>query len=84
MRIGPDDKFWLVTDATTDSVLEDICFLTSIRGLELQFRGGLSMDSNPTIYTSKWDAEKAAKKRLKAAEFIEKIRDAEVSDDDRG
>ena len=81
MRIGPDDKFWVVTDATTDSELEDICFETSMRGLELQFRGGLSMDCNPTIYTSKWDAEKAAKKRLKAAEFLEKIRNAEVSDD---
>jgi hypothetical protein len=82
MRIGPDDKFWVVTDATPDSVLEDICFETSIRGLELQFRGGLSMDSNPTIYTSKWDAEKAAKKRLKAAEFIEKFRQARISDDE--
>jgi len=82
MKIGPDDKFWLVCDATANSVLEDICFEASIRSMELQFLGGLTMDSNPTIYTSKWDAEKAAKKRLKAAEFIEKIRNARISDDD--
>jgi hypothetical protein len=82
MRIGPGDKFWLVTDATPTSELADICFETSIRGLELQFRGGLTMDMNPTIYTSRDEAEKAARKRLKAAQFIEKIRSTEVSGDE--
>lgn len=74
MRIGPDDKFWVVTDAGPESVIEDICFETSIRGLELQFRGGLSMGSNPTIYTSKWDAEKAARKRLQLGKVMEQLR----------
>ena len=74
MKIGPDDKFWVVTDASADSVLEDICFETSLRGLELQFRGGLTMDMNPTIYTSKWDAEKAAKKRLQLGKVMEQLR----------
>lgn len=82
MKIGPDDKFWVVTDATPVSELADICFETSLRGLELQFRGGLSMNSNPTIFTSKEEAEKAASKRLKTAELIEKIRNTEISDDD--
>ena len=83
MKLGPDDKFWVVCDANSESVIEDICFETSLRGLELQFRGGLSIDSNPTIFTSKEEADKAAKKRLKTAEFIEKIRNTEISEDDR-
>ncbi len=83
MKIGHDDKFWVVMDATPISELADICFETSLRGLELQFWGGLSMDCNPTIFTSKEEAEKAARKRLKTAELIEKIRRTEISDDDR-
>jgi len=82
MKIGPNDKFYVVTDANSESVIEDICFETSLRGLELQFRGGLSMDCNPTIFTSREDAEKAAKKRLTTAELIAKIRNTEISDDD--
>lgn len=83
MKIGPDDKIWVTTDATPVSVIEDICFETTLRGLELQFRGGLSMDSNPTIYTKKDEALMEAKKRLKVAEFIEKIRNTEITEDDR-
>lgn len=74
MKIGPDDKFWVVTDATPISELADICFETTLRGLELQFRGGLSMDSNPTIFTSKEEAEKAAKKRLQLGKIMEQLR----------
>lgn len=83
MKIGHGDKIWVVCDATANSVIEDICFETSIRGLELQFRGGLSMDSNPTIYTKKEEALREAKNRLKVAEFIEKLRNTEISEDDR-
>ena len=83
MKIGPNDKIWVVCDATANSIIEDICFEASLRGLELQFRGGLSIDSNPTIYTSKEEAEKAAKKRLKVAELIHKIRNTEISEDGR-
>jgi hypothetical protein len=82
MKIGPGDKIWVVTDATPVSVLEDVCFETTLRGLELQFRGGLSMDSNPTIYTKKDEALLEARKRLKVAQFVEKIRNAEITEDE--
>jgi hypothetical protein len=81
MKIGANDKFWVVTDAGPESVLEDICFETTLRGLDLQFRGGLSMDSNPTIFTKKEEALLEAKKRLKVAQFVEKIRNAEITED---
>ncbi len=66
MRFGPDDTFWVVTDATPDSTLGDVCFETSLRGLELQFRGGLSIDRHPTIFTDRAEAEAEARVRLAA------------------
>jgi len=41
----------VVLDPTKDSETADILFETSLRGLDLQFKGGLSMASNPTIFT---------------------------------
>ena len=64
MRFGPDDKFWVVTDPTPESVLEDIVFQTSLRGLERQFRGGLTMASNPTLFTEETEAKLEAQRRL--------------------
>ena len=57
MRIGPDDKFWVVVDATPESEMGDILFETTLRGLDLQFKGGLSMEQNPTIFTDHQVAE---------------------------
>ncbi len=57
MRFGPDDTFWVVTDPTQESEEADILFEASVRRLELQFKGGLPMDQQPTIFTD----EKAAK-----------------------
>ncbi len=57
MRLGPDDKFWLVVDPTKISTLADILFETTLRGLELQFKGGLTAAENPTIFTEKAEAE---------------------------
>lgn len=67
MRYGPDDTFWLVTDPTATSTLEDILCETSLRELELQFRGGLTMDRDPTIFTDRQEAEREAGRRLVAA-----------------
>ena len=64
MRLGPDDKFWLVLDPTPLSTLADILFETTLRGLELQFKGGLTAAENPMIFTDKAEAEREAHGRL--------------------
>jgi len=64
MRFGPDDKFWVVTDPTSQSELGDILFQASLRRLELQFKGGLRMTDNPTLFTKKEEAEIEARARL--------------------
>jgi hypothetical protein len=56
MRYGPDDKFWVVVDPKPDSTLDDLVFKASLRDLELQFRGGLSIDENPTLFTDRQEA----------------------------
>ena len=43
MRFGPNDKFWVVVDATPDAVDGENVFQASLRDLELQFKGGLTM-----------------------------------------
>lgn len=64
MRFGPKEKFWITVDPTPDSSLADVCFACSLSDLELQFRGGLKMDMNPTLFTSKAEAEADANARL--------------------
>ena len=64
MRYGPDDAFWVVTDPTPISTLGDILFETSLRGLDRQFHGGLSMADNPTIFTDRAEAEEEARGRM--------------------
>jgi len=66
MKYGTDYKFWVVTDPTPHSELIDILFEASLRDLELQFKGGLSADHNPTLFTEKSEAEREARKRLRA------------------
>jgi hypothetical protein len=66
MRYGPDDKFWVVTDPHPDSTLDDIMFEASLRGLMLQFRGGLTMDDRPTLFTEQREAEIEAYGRMTA------------------
>ena len=66
MRFGPDDTFWVVTDATPESKMADVCFQTSLRGLELQFRGGLTMATKPTLFTEEAEARIEAYGRLVA------------------
>ncbi len=66
MRYGPDDKFWVVVDPTPVSELGDILFETTLHGLELQFKGGLTMAQNPTIFTDQQEAKYEAYGRLTA------------------
>ena len=64
MRIGPNDTFWVVTDPTADSTLDDILFETTLAGLERQFKGGLTMDTNPTIFTDRDEAKREGRGRM--------------------
>ncbi len=57
MRIGPNDKFWLVTDPTPTSQPNDHVTQASLKNLDLMFNGGLSMTENPTLFTDKQEAE---------------------------
>lgn len=67
MRYGADDTLWVVTDPRgLESRIEDILFETSLRGLGLQFQGGLTMDDNPTIFTDEREADIEAQGRLMA------------------
>ncbi len=73
MRYGPDDKFWVVTDPTPESEIADICFETTLRGLELQFKGGLTVAQNPTMFTDREEAEHEADLRLSAMNASQEI-----------
>jgi hypothetical protein len=66
MRYRPDDKFWVVVDPTPVSELGDVLFETTLHGLELQFKGGLTMAQNPTIFTDHQEAKYEAFGRLTA------------------
>lgn len=76
MRIGKTDKFWVVTDAMPGSELVDVMFETTIEGLERQFKGGLTSDDNPTIFTSPDEAEAEAHARLTMAKAIDALHKA--------
>ncbi len=64
MRLGPSDRIWAVVDPTHHSELIDILFETSLRDLELQFRGGLSCGRNLTLFADRGDAEAEARARM--------------------
>lgn len=64
MKIALDDPIWLVTNPTALSTLADILYETTFRGLELQFKGGLTAAENPTIFSDKAEAEVEAGIRL--------------------
>jgi len=66
MRFGPDDTLWVVTDPTCESEVGDILFEASPRKLALQFKGGLTMDRNVTLFTERGEAEVEAFGRLTA------------------
>jgi len=66
VRFGPDDKFWVTTDPTPNSEMGDILFQASLRDLELQFKGGLTMAQHPTLFTEKAEAKVEAYGRIVA------------------
>ena len=73
MRLGPDDTFWVVTDASPESEMADVCFRGSLRGIERQFKGGLTMANNPTLFTDEAEARREADGRLLAARVAKAI-----------
>ncbi len=67
MRFGPKDKFWAVTDPTSQSQLCDIFFEASLEDLLLIAKGGgLKIEENPMIFTERGEAEVEAVRRLQA------------------
>ena len=68
MRYRPKDKFWVVTDPTPESILVDILFAASLTDLLLQFKGGLTLAENPTLFTDRTEAETEALRRLESQE----------------
>ncbi len=82
MRFGPDDDFWVVVDPAPESQLEDMVFRASLRRLELQFKGGLTMDRNPTLFTDENEARVEALGRLTAMRASAAIRDRLRSGED--
>ena len=70
MRFHCNHKFWVTVDPRVDSTLGDICFQASLKDLELQFKGGLTIDENPTLFTDQKEAEVEAYGRFIAAQAI--------------
>ena len=66
VRLGPNDRFWLVTNPTPESEESDILYETTLAGLERQFRGGLTAAENPTIFTDEGAARVEAFGRMVA------------------
>jgi len=66
MRYGPDDKFWVVIDPKPNSTFDDLVYEASLRDLEMQCRGGLQIDENPTLFTDRQEARIEGYGRLTA------------------
>ena len=81
MRFGPHDKFWVVTDPDQHSELADIHFEASLADLQLQFRGGLTIDRNPTLFTDEQEAQIEAYGRLVAGRASRSIARAVAAGD---
>ena len=82
MRFGPDDRLWVVIDPTPESEEGDCVFEASLRKLDLQFKGGLTMDRNPTIFTEEIEARVEAVGRMTAMRASRVISDRLRSGED--
>jgi len=82
MRFGPDDPFWLAVDPGPESEEDDCVFETSLRKLDLQFKGGPTMDRNPTIFTDENEARVEAFCRMTATRASTAIRNRLRSGED--
>ena len=72
MRLEATDQFWIVEDPTRDSTTADICWSTSLAGLEVQFRGGWTTGRRPTLHLRREEAERDAAVRLAVRDDLEK------------
>ena len=67
MKLDTDTKVWMVVDPTSPrSELADCCVEVTLRTLELQFRGGLTCEQHPTLFSDRQEAEIEAFGRLTA------------------
>jgi len=57
---GLPDRFWIVTEPSPFSTMEDICFACTFERLMLQVRGGLNEKEIVGIYADETEAQKAA------------------------
>ncbi len=57
MRIGLDDMLWMVIDPTPTSEMSDIASEETLRQFVSMLAGGLSLDDNPTFFTTEREAE---------------------------
>jgi len=60
-------KFWVVTQPSPHSDIQDIVFQTDIMGMRLQFLGGLHQDEVYGFYKTKTKAMSIGKKLLQQA-----------------
>lgn len=66
MRIDPNQKLWVVIDPTPTTEDGENMFQASLADLFLQFKGGLTMEENPTLFTDREEAAIEAYGRLTA------------------
>jgi len=67
MRFKPRDRaLWFVFDPTERPEHDDLVSAVSLADLELQFKGGLRIDQNPTLLTERKEAEIEAFGRVTA------------------
>lgn len=65
-------RFWIVTEATKYSTLEDICFQVDIEDLEKQFKGGLKVENVVGMWLDHSPAEEKAKMLIHRAKINSK------------
>lgn len=63
MRI---EKLWVVVRPGRLSEFADVCFETDVKGLALQFKGGLEPEEIHAVYTSMNEAQREAERILAA------------------
>ena len=67
---------WVVTRATRDSTLADVCFAASPKDLMLQVRGGLEADAVVAVFDNEQEAKELATYLIKNALSVGKHLDA--------
>ena len=65
-------RFWIVTEATKFSTLEDICFQVDIEDLEKQFKGGLKAENVVGMWLDQSPAEEKARHIIHRAKINNK------------